>query len=101
VRPPAMRTCCYRRGVGFPGRRVPLRCPNPRGFPVKAVASPEGRRQATAWIAENWEHILGELIAHQLAGAARCDGAARLIAYASQAEWTLDAEHIECPVRVV
>jgi pimeloyl-ACP methyl ester carboxylesterase len=71
------------------------------GYADVLVASPQGRRQATAWIAENWEHIPGELIAHQLAGAARCDGAARLIAYASQAEWTLDAEHIECPVRVV
>jgi pimeloyl-ACP methyl ester carboxylesterase len=75
--------------------------PKPPWFPGESGCEP-GRPPASHGLdrRELGAHP-GELIAHQLAGAARCDGAARLIAYASQAEWTLDAEHIECPVRVV
>lgn len=65
------------------------------------VATPEGRRQATAFIAENYEHIPAELIAHQILGAAECDAAGPLIDYAIREGWHLDAERVDCPVRLV
>src|SRR4051794_39681285 len=64
------------------------------------VATPAGRRRATELIVTNWEHIPGELIAHQLVGIARCD-ASPLIAFAEHAPWQLDFERIACPVRIV
>jgi pimeloyl-ACP methyl ester carboxylesterase len=64
------------------------------------LATPEGRRRATQYIAERHEHIPAELLAHQLLGVARCD-APRLLEYAAGASWELDAERIACPVRVV
>ena len=65
------------------------------------VASPEGRRRATEFIATNYEHIPAELIAHQMVGAASCPGVYPLIEYARDHGWSLDAAAIECPVRVV
>jgi len=65
------------------------------------LASPEGRRRATEFIATNYEHIPAELLAHQLRGAAACDGAAALIEHGVRAGWHLDAEAIDCPVRIV
>jgi pimeloyl-ACP methyl ester carboxylesterase len=60
----------------------------------------DGRRRATRYITERFEHIPVELLAHQLLGVATCD-AARLIEYAASASWELDAGRIACPVRVV
>ena len=60
----------------------------------------DGRRRATRYITERFEHIPVELLAHQLLGVATCD-AARLIEHAANASWELDAERITCPVRVV
>ena len=65
------------------------------------VATPEGRRRATQLITTNYEHIPPELLADQLRAVAACTDAARLIEHARTAEWTLDAERITCPVRVV
>jgi len=65
------------------------------------AASPEGRRRATQFITESYEHIPAELIAHLMRGVAACADAPRLIEYARTARWTLDAERFECPVRVV
>jgi pimeloyl-ACP methyl ester carboxylesterase len=65
------------------------------------LATPEGRRRATQLIVSNYEHIPAELIAHQMLGVAGCESALELIAYARRAEWSLDAERIECPVRIV
>jgi pimeloyl-ACP methyl ester carboxylesterase len=65
------------------------------------VATPEGRRRATAYTATNFEHIPAELLAHQIRGAASCEAAGPLIEHAARAGWTLDAGRIECPVRVV
>ena len=65
------------------------------------VTSPEGRRRATEFIATNYEHIPSELIAHQMIGAASCPAVAALIAHARAEGWSLDAERIDCPVRVV
>jgi pimeloyl-ACP methyl ester carboxylesterase len=42
-----------------------------------------------------------ELLAHQLLGVARCDAAPAMLEHAARADWTLDAERIACPVRIV
>jgi len=65
------------------------------------AASAEGRRRATEMITVRFEHLPAELVAHQLVGAARCDGFAQLVAYARARGWPLDASAIACPVRVV
>ena len=46
------------------------------------VATPEGRRRATAFTATNYEHIPADLLAHQIRGAASCAGAGPLIEHA-------------------
>jgi pimeloyl-ACP methyl ester carboxylesterase len=63
------------------------------------LSTPDGRRRATRYIAERFEHIPVELLAHQLLGVATCD-AARLLEHAGQVSWELDAARIECPVRI-
>jgi pimeloyl-ACP methyl ester carboxylesterase len=65
------------------------------------VATPGGRRQATAFTTINYEHIPAELLAHQIRGAANCEAAARLIEYATENGYTLDGAQIACPVRIV
>jgi pimeloyl-ACP methyl ester carboxylesterase len=65
------------------------------------VATAEGRRRATLFTASNFEHIPASLLAHQIVGVARCDGAEALIAYAVEHGYDLDADRITCPVRVV
>ena len=65
------------------------------------LASAAGRRRAIRFVTTNFEHILAELLAHQLRGAASSPVAAGLIEYAIRAKWSLDAELITCPVRIV
>jgi len=65
------------------------------------AASREGRRQVTQLITTNFDHIPGELVAHQIRGAAGCDGAPALIHYARAHGWALDPERVTCPVRFV
>lgn len=65
------------------------------------VASSEGRRQATEYLTSNFEHLPAELLAHQVLGVARCDGAQAMIAYAIREGYELDAAKITCPVRIV
>ena len=65
------------------------------------VATPEGRRRATQFITTNYEHIPAELLAHQLRGVAACEDALRMIEHGRGADWSLDAERITCPVRIV
>jgi pimeloyl-ACP methyl ester carboxylesterase len=65
------------------------------------MATPEGRRLATQDIATNYEHIPAELLVHQLTGIAACTSARPLLEYAKTAAWKLDAERIDCPVRIV
>lgn len=65
------------------------------------MATPEGRRRATQAITVRYEHIPAELLAHQLRGFADCAAAFPLMEYAAREGWTLDAERIDCPVRVV
>jgi pimeloyl-ACP methyl ester carboxylesterase len=64
------------------------------------VASDDGRRRATRYLTENYEHIPAELLAHQLRGAAS-EHLATLIENALHERWSLDAERITCPVRIV
>jgi pimeloyl-ACP methyl ester carboxylesterase len=69
---------------------------------VEAIlASAEGRRRATRYIATNFEHIPVELLAHQMLSAASCPAALALIEHALSEGWSLDAEKITCPVRIV
>jgi pimeloyl-ACP methyl ester carboxylesterase len=65
------------------------------------VAAPEGRRMATSFITTNYEHIPPDLLAHQIRGAAGCEAAVPLIEAAIRDGWSLDAEQVSCPVRIV
>jgi pimeloyl-ACP methyl ester carboxylesterase len=65
------------------------------------LATPEGRRRATEYIVTNYEHIPADLIADQMLAIAGTTQAAAMADYAVHADWTLDAERIACPVRVV
>jgi pimeloyl-ACP methyl ester carboxylesterase len=65
------------------------------------LSTPEGRRRATQLITASFEHIPAELLAHQTRGAAACSAALPLIDHAYRVGWSLDAERITCPVRVV
>jgi pimeloyl-ACP methyl ester carboxylesterase len=69
-------------------------------FADALVATPEGRRRATAFTTTNYEHIPAELLAHQIRGAAACAGAPALIEAAHAEGWPLDPERITCPVRI-
>jgi pimeloyl-ACP methyl ester carboxylesterase len=61
-----------------------------------------GRRQATRFLATNFEHIPAELLAHQIVGGASCTGAVAMIEYVIREGYDdLDAERIACPVRIV
>lgn len=65
------------------------------------AASTEGRRQATLMVADNYEHLSAELVAHLIIGAAKCDGFDPLIELALRDGWPLDPERITCPVRII
>jgi pimeloyl-ACP methyl ester carboxylesterase len=65
------------------------------------LATAAGRRAATQHIVTRFEHIPDELIAHQLLGLAACRSGPALLDHAAHADWTLDAQRIDCPVRIV
>ncbi|MEO8968682.1 MAG: alpha/beta fold hydrolase [Solirubrobacteraceae bacterium] len=65
------------------------------------LASPAGRRRATQLITTNFEHIPVELLAHEQLGVASCRAVPSLIEHALREGWSLDAEQITCPVRIV
>ncbi len=65
------------------------------------LASTEGRRRATALLTERFEHIPADLLAHQLRAVAATEGAPALIENALREGWSIDAELIACPVRIV
>ncbi|MGD0167821.1 MAG: alpha/beta hydrolase [Gaiellaceae bacterium] len=65
------------------------------------LATREGRRRATRLISTNFEHIPTELLAHQVLGVAGCTAMEPLIENALREGWSLDAERITCPVRVL
>ena len=76
-----------------------LRAAAPQADAILATA--QGRRRATELLTTNYEHIPTDLLAHQLLGAAACQGADQLIKSALREGWELDPEAIRCPVRVV
>jgi pimeloyl-ACP methyl ester carboxylesterase len=65
------------------------------------VSTPEGRRRTTQFTTMNYEHIPAELLAHQLRGVAECAAIGPFIDHAVGHGWSLDAERVDCPVRVV
>jgi pimeloyl-ACP methyl ester carboxylesterase len=65
------------------------------------LASRDGRRRATQYTTTRFEHIPVELLAHQTRGIAGCVAGPALIEHALTADWTLDAERVACPVRIV
>jgi pimeloyl-ACP methyl ester carboxylesterase len=65
------------------------------------VATPEGRRRASFYTTTNFEHIPGELLAHQMVGAASCPAVFPMIEHAKEHGWPLDPSRIDCPVRIV
>jgi pimeloyl-ACP methyl ester carboxylesterase len=64
------------------------------------LATEAGRRRATELLTVRYEHIPAALLAHQALGGALADAPA-LLAHAERLDWTLDAERIACPVRIV
>ncbi|CAN5545428.1 alpha/beta hydrolase [soil metagenome] len=64
------------------------------------VSSVEGRRRATLFTTVNFEHIPEDLLAHQMVGAAQCE-VEPLVESALRDGWNLDAESVDCPVRIV
>jgi pimeloyl-ACP methyl ester carboxylesterase len=65
------------------------------------LATDQGRRRATELLSVNFDHIPTELLADQLLAVASCPAAPALIEHALGDVWTLDAEAIACPVRIV
>ena len=65
------------------------------------MATPEGRRRATELLTVSFEHLPPELLAHQLRAGAAATAAPAMLAHAPDASWDLDAERIDCPVRIV
>ncbi len=65
------------------------------------IGSRSGRRRVTEMFAVNFEHIPAELLEHLMVGAAGCEAAEPLIERWGRAGWELEAERIECPVRIV
>jgi pimeloyl-ACP methyl ester carboxylesterase len=65
------------------------------------VSTVEGRRRATEYMVERFEHIPSELVAHVMHSVAACDATEAMIDLALREGWTLDAERVTCPVRVV
>jgi pimeloyl-ACP methyl ester carboxylesterase len=90
----------YRDALGYFAQMRPL-VKQAAPHAAAIMATPEGRRNATAYITVEFEHIPPDLLAHQLAGAASCAAAEPLIDYALRQGWPLDAERIDCPVRMV
>jgi len=83
----------------FDAMQEQLRRAAPRAEAILATA--DGRRRAAATMAERWEHIPAELLAHQWHGVVACRGMRALNEHARRAGWPLDAERVTCPVRIV
>jgi pimeloyl-ACP methyl ester carboxylesterase len=65
------------------------------------MATDRGRRNATTYTTVRYEHLPGELLAHQLRGVVACAALDDLVAYATAHGYALDAGAIDCPVRIV
>src|ERR1700761_8792468 len=65
------------------------------------VSTPEGRRRATVDYASTDAHMSADLIRSLLLGSAACHGAEAYIDFAAREGWDLDADPVDCPVRIV
>jgi pimeloyl-ACP methyl ester carboxylesterase len=65
------------------------------------VADPAGRRRVSLAMTERSEHIPPELLAHQMLATATCPGLQTLNETVLREGYSLDAERIACPVRIV
>ena len=65
------------------------------------LATPDGRRRAMSQMAERWEHVPPDLVAHLWYGVVACEGMTVLNDHARRNGWPLDAERVTCPVRIV
>ena len=65
------------------------------------LATRMGRRLATEYVTERFDHIPAELIAHQASGAATCSGARPLLRHGRRHGWPVELTAIDCPVRIV
>ena len=65
------------------------------------LTTSQGKRRATLYTTVNYEHIPAELLARQTRAVAACEGVVAMSEFAKRAGYALDAEKIECPVRVV
>ena len=65
------------------------------------MSTEDGRRRATRFTTRRYEHIPAELLAHQLRGVAACADVESMIAAARRDGWSVDAQRVTCPVRVV
>jgi pimeloyl-ACP methyl ester carboxylesterase len=65
------------------------------------ASSANGRRRATEFITTRYEHIPSDLVAHQIVGAAQCNGTPALIDRALRDGWNIEPAKILCPVRIV
>jgi pimeloyl-ACP methyl ester carboxylesterase len=74
---------------------------NAAPYADEIVSRSDGRRRATLYTTVNFEHIPLDLLAHQIRGAAGCDGAEALIERARREGYPLDLERVTCPVRFV
>ena len=83
----------------FTTMQASLRLATPHAEAI--AATEEGRRRATQAITTNVDHIPQELIVHLMWGAAMCDAVGPMIERARVDGWSLDAERITCPARIV
>ena len=67
----------------------------------RIVATDDGRRSVTRFTTVSYAHIPAELLAHQLRGVAACADVGPMLEAARVEGWSLDAERIACPVRIV
>ncbi len=64
------------------------------------VATPDGRRNVTRLYSERGDQLSPELVAHLIRGAAGCAAVEPLVELALREGWSVDAERIDCPVRI-
>lgn len=83
----------------FAGTQEALRLAAPRAGDL--VATPEGRRRATAATTVAYAHIPPDLLAHQILGVVGCAGLGPLLDLARREGYRVDAARVTCPVRVV
>ncbi|WP_022927813.1 alpha/beta fold hydrolase [Patulibacter americanus] len=64
------------------------------------AATAAGRRRATELLTSRPERLPADLVAHLVLGVARCD-ALPMLAFAASDPYVVEAERIDCPVRIV